>query len=380
MEIVLDDGFGPSWDLDTFEERESHTHAVVEDHFRRDGPGASSGYYGECPLCNNSRGIELDRLCVSGKLAPVYRMGFTKGEVARHLTRHCGPVYARIGNDLFSDLTPEAVAEMKGRMSLVANRLVEAQQRRAYLDEMDTRRARREEHERKNPMGVASPRDARGRGTAQDGGGFDQQALERLVHDVLRARSRGYEAPRTYAFKGGRQLGLLAPWTHERSVIEMEERQRGAINFYDEMMDIRQKTRDIYDRIMGRKIVTRDEDGGERVEYEGGLVAADPKIITAAVGAVKAMAGVMDTLLDASLILKRIGDDSKGEELDPALKAIVDQIGLRSVGKGSGESVTSAPSADPPAASATAGPPAVVSEPIPCGSGVTVEIVEDARD
>lgn len=154
----------------------------------------------------------------------------------------------------------------------------------------------------------------------------------------------------------------------------MEERQREVINFYDEMMDIRQRTRDIYDRIMGRKVVTRDEDGAEIVEYIGGLVNTEPKTITAAVGVVKAMSGVMDTLLDASLIIKKIGDDSKGEELDPALKAIVDQIGLRSVGR------DTAKPAIAPDRGETASPP--------CGSEpgadsemeVTVEVVEDARD
>ena len=59
------------------------------------------------------------------------------------------------------------------------------------------------------------------------------------------------------------------------------------------------------------------------------VVGGDPKLMSIAVASIREMSGVVDTLCKMSLIAKRIGEDGPGEELDPAIKSIVDSIGAR---------------------------------------------------
>lgn len=120
----------------------------------------------------------------------------------------------------------------------------------------------------------------------------------------------------------------------------MAIRQVEAINFYDEMMAIRGKAIDIYDRIMGEKRPDGTYEGGlvdpRVVEVPKGdgstvqtIVGGDPKLMSIAVAAVREMSGVVDTLCKMSLIAKKLGEDGPDEELDPAIKSIVDSIGAR---------------------------------------------------
>ena len=119
----------------------------------------------------------------------------------------------------------------------------------------------------------------------------------------------------------------------------MAIRQVEAINFYDEMMAIRGKAIDIYDRIMGEKQPDGTYEGGlvdpRVVEKQVGdetvqtIVGGDPKLMSIAVAAVREMSGVVDTLCKMSLIAKKLGEDGPDEELDPAIKSIVDSIGAR---------------------------------------------------
>ena len=116
----------------------------------------------------------------------------------------------------------------------------------------------------------------------------------------------------------------------------MALRQAEAINFYDEMMAIRGRAIDVYDRIMGEKQPDGTYEGGlvdpRVVEMDDGarvVVGGNPKLMSIAVAAVREMSGVVDTLCKMSLIAKRLGDDGPEEELDPAIKSIVDSIGKR---------------------------------------------------
>lgn len=336
MEIVADDGFGPSWSGagETMGGAELSSPFIqpLGEPYLFDGPGAPVGVYGMCPLCNNAQHGKLDGLLVRGEIGAVVGMGFTRREIALHMVRHIGPAYRDALLPLLeaSGDLPEGFLEEKFPDVVKALKRMEASNARYERV--------REEGIDAVPDGHYLPREIPGGGPGADdpasegGGPGPLPCHDELLHDPRIGRD--------YAMDGGRGLRPLAPWTRTRSVAEMAIRQVEAINFYDEMMAIRGRAIDVYDRIMGEKrpdgtyegglvdprVVEVRKDNGDTVET---VVGGDPKLMSIAVAAVREMSGVVDTLCKMSLIAKKIGEDGPGEELDPAIKSIVDSIGAR---------------------------------------------------
>lgn len=333
MEIVVscdEEDFGPSWSREDVAvggaEVESPFVNPLGDGYLFDTPGSPVSCYGMCPLCNNARHRELDATLMRGDVRALYGMGFTRREVARHLVHHVGQAYktallplleasGEFEDGYLEEKFPEVIRVLKG---------------------MEARNGRRERVRSEGGYVVLDD------GILPGGMGVGMQCGSEpgaggpgpvSVHDELLDDPR---IGREYAMDGGRGIRPLRPWTQTRSVAEMALRQVEAINFYDEMMDIRARAVDIYDRIMGEKQADGSWEGGlvdpRVVDLENGtntVVGGDPKLMSIAVASIREMTGVVDTLCKMSLIAKKLGDDGPGEELDPAIKSIVDSIGKR---------------------------------------------------
>lgn len=332
MEILACDEFGPSWagedETQGGAEIESPYTNPLSEPYLFDRPGSPVCTYGMCPLCNNAQHEKLDALAVRGDFEVLYRMGFTRMEVTRHLVRHVGPAYRERLLPLLeaSGSLPEGFLEEKFKDTIEALRKMEARN-----DRYEAVREKRIDGLLDDGDGEGEPWERRPQGIHPDPGGEVSGGVGINI-ELLNDPRIG----RDYAMDGRVGKRPLAPWTKTRSVAEMALRQAEAINFYDEMMAIRGRAIDVYDRIMGEK----QPDG----TYEGGLVdhqvvslpdgktavvEGNPKLMSIAVAAVREMSGVVDTLCKMSLIAKRLGDDGPEEELDPAIKSIVDSIGKR---------------------------------------------------
>ena len=336
MEILACDEFGPSWagadETMGGAELPSPFGQPLGEPYLFDSPGATVGVYGMCPLCNNAQHGKLDGLLVRGEIGAVVEMGFTRREIALHMVRHIGPAYRDALSPLLeaSGSLPDGFLEERFPDVVKALKRMEASNaryegvREEGLDAVPEGRDGTRDEVRGGSRGVAC-------GAVCEGPG-PLPYHDELLHDPRIGRD--------YAMDGGRGLRPLVPWTRTRSVAEMAIRQVEAINFYDEMMAIRGRAIDVYDRIMGEKqpdgtyegglvdprVVEVRKDNGETVET---VVGGDPKLMSIAVAAVREMSGVVDTLCKMSLIAKKIGEDGPGEELDPAIKSIVDSIGAR---------------------------------------------------
>ena len=228
------------------------------------GTDSDSGVFGMCPLCNNARHKEIDALAASGGFAALRKMGFTKSEIDRHLGAHIGLVYAAVGRGMVG--TGESGQRVYG-----LGRIVE------------------------DPM---------------------------MPDTVAVDPSASYPLPRKYAFDGGKQVLPLRPWNHIRGAAELKERAVEAINFYDEMMEIRGMARRVYSEIMDPDPVANPD--GTYSEPKKNM-----EYFSVAVSAIKEMSRVVDTLGKMSLIAKRLGEGGPEKQLDPGLQSIVDSIGTR---------------------------------------------------
>lgn len=233
--------------------------------------GPRGRVHGMCPLCNNYAHDEIDALLANGELKAVARMGFTKDEVARHLRNHSGPVYAASGRAVVE------VEEARLRPASVVKVLaVDAALRRA------------------------------------DGPGPDPVGSFGETNGAVRARR--------YAFDKGAQIRSLRPWTVARTRLELEDRVAEAINFYDEMLELRQMTREIHTEATAE--IEDPRGNGTMLKY--GLDG-----LKVGLSAVREMRGVVETLGKMSLIAKKLSDDEDGGRVSPELQSIIDSVALR---------------------------------------------------
>jgi hypothetical protein len=291
---IAEETFDPSWSVPEFNgavHLESPYSNPLGTAYLENPVGVPDG---RCPLCSNSRHAEIDEALMSGMPGKVRSMGFSNAEIDMHLALHIGDTYTRI-------LTP--ILEASG---VPAANPGDFPQVDARLERV---RALRDEFSSGIVPGLL----------AGDDGVNGFRAL-------------------AYAMDGGTQVGALRPWTVGRTALEVRVREADAINFYDEMLDVRQRARDIYGLIVGEK----DENG----EFSGGYATGktvydpesgkpiympgDPKLLGIAVQSVKEMSRVVEVLGKSALIAKRLGEGSGAKELDPGLKAIIDGISSRS--------------------------------------------------
>jgi hypothetical protein len=101
-------------------------------------------------------------------------------------------------------------------------------------------------------------------------------------------------------------VGPLVPWDDARQSAETHMRELAAINFYDEMMDIRRCAIDVYNEVMASK---------------------DLKFYPTAIAAVRERRGIVETLGKMSLIAKQLNEvTDTGKKLSPALQEMVDRM------------------------------------------------------
>lgn len=253
---------------------------------RYEQPGGFGAPDGLCPLCNNSAHALIDAaLMAPGGVARVVREhGFNRPAVVRHLVRHVGPIYSQVGALVFG----------------LASRMLEES------GLLDIQRPSRKD---------------------------DKRALAELESEIGAVRERVDDSPAhrlysvRYAYRGGARVvnadgnaRSLVPFSRGQVAGETERRAIDAINFYDEMMDIRARAITIYDRIMDPDDLITD--AGQRVKQH-----PNPKYYRTALAAVSEMRGVVETLGKMSLIAKRLNEGSEGpRRLSPDLQSIIDQI------------------------------------------------------
>ena len=116
-----------------------------------------------------------------------------------------------------------------------------------------------------------------------------------------------------YAYDGGERMlngdgsnRSLVPFNVAQAHGEQNKRGKDALDFYSEMLDVRQKAIDVYDRIM---------DSYDKERY------------SVAVAALRERRGVVDTLVKMSLIAKRLGEEGDGpRRLSADLQSVVDAL------------------------------------------------------
>ena len=229
-----------------------------------------------CPLCYNELHARLDAQIIGG--ASVYELsrqyGFSVDRFREHLSLHIGPIYVEIAKRI-CDLISFADDKAGTRFfrSLLKNTPSPQMEYATYHDN---------------------------RGSAGD-----------------RAASRGYMV--RYAFRGGDRImdsdgrsRELVPFNRGQCARETQERGIDALNYYDELLNIRQRAIDVYD-----KIINTD----------------DRKRFSVAIAAVREMRGVVDTLARTSLIARQLSEGIEGApKLFPDLQALVDAIRSTPVG------------------------------------------------
>jgi len=138
-----------------------------------------------------------------------------------------------------------------------------------------------------------------------------EKRVAELYRHKLRSREGGIsELPRgslgSYALDGQDASRPLAAWDDTRIKGELMKKGEEALNFYDEMLDIRKCAIRIYDEVM-----------------EAGKL----KYYPTAVAAIRERRGIVETLGKMSLIAKQLSDETEGKKkLSPGMKSVVDSI------------------------------------------------------
>jgi hypothetical protein len=232
---------------------------------------------GMCPLCNNARRAKYDAMIVGGvpfnQLS--MRLAWREELIRHHAQAHVWPVYAVVFDAAFAPyFLPEGDIDA---LRLSIPRTVPSA---AVLYSLV-----RETRERYRGLKVQYEEEASSLPSG-DMKGFVLDGME--VADPGKPRS-------------------LAPWDNANQAMQTSLRHKEALNFYDEMLDIREDAKRVYDEIM---------DSGELKYY------------STAVSAVRERRGVVETLCKMSLIARQLSDgDGKARKLSPALQGIVDTLG-----------------------------------------------------
>lgn len=227
---------------------------------------------GTCPVCNNSDCKMIDRMLVSGKhIKDVARISkISVMELQHHLKYHAAPIYYEAANQL--RLLCEARLEGNERFHGLSNK---------YLKE----------------LAELTPE-------------YDKQRMEggagTPTGDIADPPVK-----QDYAIVDGVQKKRLRPWTKRRAEMEIITKAGDALNYYDEMMDIREKVSRVYDRIVNKDNPKED----------------DPERYSVAIAATRELRGIVTDLAKMSLIAQKLGDGREGEKkLSGPLAALVDSI------------------------------------------------------
>jgi hypothetical protein len=127
-----------------------------------------------------------------------------------------------------------------------------------------------------------------------------------------------------YAMDGGKVTGPLRRWSRERTMEEMAIRQRDALNFFDEMLEIRGCAMEIYDEAMEpREVESRDTRNGGASRMERNLPVA--------LSALKERRSVAETMAKVGLIAARLGSEGgETKKLSPELSSLLEDLKILS--------------------------------------------------
>lgn len=251
---------------------------------------------GMCPLCNNERHGQIDHEIMEnlGKTGLHTRFGISENQLAVHIASHIGMVYSEQGRlladlDRHDDKKTEERIRKGVKVSKQLEVLISREKRAAdaVIVEIQTGEPSFLEEDDERP----------------------------LRPDSRVAMYRGV----WYAYDGKTVRKPLRPWTKERTMEEMIVRERDAINFFDEMLDIRAKSCEVYEEAMTPQ-ARIDKNGNE---YE-------TKDLSVALSALRERRSVAETMVKVGLIANRIGGGKDGQkrELSPEMKSMIADLGI----------------------------------------------------
>lgn len=216
---------------------------------------------GICPICNNSRRRYIEKMYLKGMSIGAIgsASGASLAEVKTHFRLHFAGIHSAVAVAV-SGITDVQVSELKNDFAKYQKGPAETGEQSEITQMPD------------NPGLAAVPR-------------------------------------MQYAMDGGVQISPLRPWTKARARHELEVKLAEAINFYDEMLECRNKSRKVYDEIM---------ENGELKYY------------SIAIAAIREQRGVVETLGKMSLIAKSLSDGQpiKGKNLSPELRELMQKLGV----------------------------------------------------
>jgi len=258
-------------------------------------PDPAYGMKGNCPLCNNSCGADVDQYFLSNlhrRNAWGVRGGyrFSPAMVIEHLVNHVGLIYASALD----------IHERTGKTGQKERWSLESRVN-AVIRSASVRSGRRQLAEREMEAMASFP-------SVSTSG----QDPEGHFNPSIQGRPEGSRAKDWYAFDGARMVGALRPWEDGRVASEIAKRANEAIVFYDEMLDVRSMARRVYSEIMD----TEPEEGQVR-NY------------SAAIAAVREIKGVAMDMAKLALIATKFGDEKdRVRQISPSMKAMLDDIGI----------------------------------------------------
>jgi hypothetical protein len=260
---------------------------------------------GLCPLCNNEAHEEIDKYLMSHlddvvsrseAILPAPWENISSRTIRRHASLHIGALYALL---CASRTRTDTLRENE------------------YLDEtvegfFDNLAAFSREGERRISENRIKER--------YDHTTNDPVPLENDTILLLEGSPVPVHRGKWYAMEGGTVTGPLRKWSKERTLEEMAIRQHDALNFFDEMLDIREKSMDIYDEAMEPHEVIR-KDGSSYTM----------KDLPVALSALKERRSVAETMAKVGLIAAKLGSsDGKTAKLSPELSSMLEDLKILS--------------------------------------------------
>jgi hypothetical protein len=260
---------------------------------------------GTCPLCNNESHAAIDSYIMSHlgdfvsrleAVLPAPWQNISPRAIRRHASLHIGALYAlicagRTQRDSFGtgEYLDETVAGFFDNLVLFS--------REGERRIQENRIKERYDYSTNDPVPEENDE------TLALLGGIEGSTVP--IH-------RG----KWYAMEGGRVTGPLRKWSKERILEEMALRQRDALNFFDEMLDIRQLSMDIYDEAMEPHEVIRKDGSSYKT-----------KDLPVALSALKERRSVAETMAKVGLIAAKLGSaDGKTAKLSPELSSMLEDL------------------------------------------------------
>lgn len=270
-------------------------------------PDPIYGPRGTCPLCNNERSAEVDAYFIEHFHSRThwgvhagYR--FNPRLVLEHLVNHVGLIYASaLESSELKSGGANGEWPLEKRIGMVI-RSMEVYKRRRARQDRDL-----------GDMAIFEPHHPR-------------QDVEPGPSVYGRPDGHGGRAKEWYAYSGGQEIGALRPWGDRRVAQEIQKKSREAIVFYDEMLDVRERARRVYDEIMDTDIDALNE---EKQRQSNGKAAYVERNYSAAIAAAREIKGVAMDMAKLALIATKYGDEKdKVRQISPSMKSMLDDLGI----------------------------------------------------